>query len=113
MVAHEHAAGRHECAGPDQLLRAVPGHREGLASSRQADGFLDVPDGPFEGGHLARIRRQGVDGRGRWDDGAACVGRTPSGLLYYVTHAYEPSKPDEHRRAWDSVPGFPWLPRNG
>lgn len=45
--------------------------------------------------------------------GAACVGHTPSGLLYYVTHAYDPANPDEHRRAWDSVDGFPWQPRNG
>lgn len=45
--------------------------------------------------------------------GAACVGPTPAGLLYYVTHAYDASKPDEHRRPWDSVEGFPWMPRNG
>lgn len=45
--------------------------------------------------------------------GAACVGPQPAGLLYYVTKAYNPAKPDEHRRAWDSVAGFPWAPRNG
>jgi len=45
--------------------------------------------------------------------GAACVGPSPSGLLYYVTHAYDMTKPDEYRRAWDSVEGFPWMPRNG
>jgi dTDP-4-dehydrorhamnose 3,5-epimerase len=45
--------------------------------------------------------------------GAACVGPTAAGLLYYVTHAYDPAQPDEHRRAWDSVPGFPWAPCNG
>ncbi len=45
--------------------------------------------------------------------GAACVGPTPAGLLYYVTHAYDAAKPDEFRRPWDSVEGFPWMPRNG
>jgi dTDP-4-dehydrorhamnose 3,5-epimerase len=45
--------------------------------------------------------------------GAACVGPTPAGLLYYVTHTYNSANPDEHRRPWDSVNGFPWSPRNG
>ena len=45
--------------------------------------------------------------------GAACVGPTSAGLLYYVTQTYDPAKPDEHRRPWDSVPGFPWAARNG
>jgi dTDP-4-dehydrorhamnose 3,5-epimerase len=45
--------------------------------------------------------------------GAACVGPTSAGLLYYVTHAYDPAQPDEHRRAWDSITGFPWAPRHG
>lgn len=45
--------------------------------------------------------------------GAACVGPAPSGLLYYVTRAYNAAKPDEHRRPWDSVDGFPWSARNG
>ncbi|MCI0362803.1 MAG: hypothetical protein L0Y44_14515 [Phycisphaerales bacterium] len=45
--------------------------------------------------------------------GAACVGPTPSGLLYYVTKAYDPAHPDEHRRPWDSVEGFPWATCNG
>jgi len=45
--------------------------------------------------------------------GAACVGPAPAGLLYYVTHTYDAAKPDEHRRAWDSVAGFPWEPRSG
>ena len=40
--------------------------------------------------------------------GAATVGHTPAGLLYYVTHAYDPANPDEERRAFDSVDGFPW-----
>jgi dTDP-4-dehydrorhamnose 3,5-epimerase len=40
--------------------------------------------------------------------GAATVGAAPAGLLYYVTHAYDPAHPDEERRAWDSIPGFPW-----
>jgi dTDP-4-dehydrorhamnose 3,5-epimerase len=45
--------------------------------------------------------------------GAATVGDTQAGLLYYVTHAYNPAKPDEDRRAYDSVPGFPWGVRHG
>lgn len=45
--------------------------------------------------------------------GAATVGDTPAGLLYYVTHAYNPARPDEDRRAFDSVPGFPWHVRHG
>lgn len=45
--------------------------------------------------------------------GAACVGSTPAGLLYYVTHTYDAVRPDEHRRPWDSVAGFPWATRNG
>jgi dTDP-4-dehydrorhamnose 3,5-epimerase len=45
--------------------------------------------------------------------GAATVGASPATLLYYVTHAYDPNKPDEFRRAWDSVPGFPWEVRHG
>lgn len=40
--------------------------------------------------------------------GAATVGPAPAGLLYYVTHAYDPAGPDEERRAYDSVAGFPW-----
>ncbi len=49
---------------------------------------------------------------GLWH-GAACVGATPAGLLYYVTHQYDPAKPDEHRRPFDSVDGFPWQTRHG
>ncbi|MBL8758860.1 MAG: dTDP-4-dehydrorhamnose 3,5-epimerase family protein [Phycisphaerae bacterium] len=45
--------------------------------------------------------------------GAATVGDTPAGLLYYVTHAYDPAKPDEDRRPFDSIPGFPWGVRHG
>ncbi|MFN0134249.1 MAG: hypothetical protein ACKVW3_17185 [Phycisphaerales bacterium] len=45
--------------------------------------------------------------------GAATVGDTSAGLLYYVTHAYNASKPDEDRRAYDSVGGFPWGVRHG
>lgn len=45
--------------------------------------------------------------------GAACVGPTPAGLLYYVTHGYDPQRPDEFRRPWDSVEGFPWTTRHG
>ena len=45
--------------------------------------------------------------------GAATVGDTPAGLLYYVTHAYNAATPDEERRAFDSVAGFPWGVRHG
>jgi dTDP-4-dehydrorhamnose 3,5-epimerase len=45
--------------------------------------------------------------------GAATVGDTQAGLLYYVTHAYNAAKPDEDRRAYDSVEGFPWGVRHG
>ena len=40
--------------------------------------------------------------------GAATVGPTPAGLLYYVTHAYDPKKPDEERASWDAFGGFTW-----
>lgn len=40
--------------------------------------------------------------------GAATVGASPAGLLYYVTHAFDPADPDEERRAHDSVAGFSW-----
>ena len=45
--------------------------------------------------------------------GAATVGAQPAGLLYYVTHAYDPNDPDEDRRPHDSVEGFPWETRHG
>lgn len=45
--------------------------------------------------------------------GAATVGAVPAGLLYYVTHSYNPDEPDEDRRAHDSVEGFPWGTRHG
>lgn len=45
--------------------------------------------------------------------GAATVGAAPAGLLYYVTHAYDPSAPDEDRLAHDGVEGFPWETRHG
>lgn len=45
--------------------------------------------------------------------GAATVGDTPAGLLYYVTHAYNAKQPDEERRAFDGVAGFPWGVRHG
>jgi dTDP-4-dehydrorhamnose 3,5-epimerase len=45
--------------------------------------------------------------------GAATVGHEPAGLLYYVTHAYNPKQPDEQRRPYDSVAGFPWGVRHG
>lgn len=40
--------------------------------------------------------------------GVATVGCESAGLLYYVTHQYDPVAPDEDRRDYDSVPGFPW-----
>lgn len=40
--------------------------------------------------------------------GAATVGNTQAGLLYYVTHAYNPAAPDEERRTPDAFSGFPW-----
>lgn len=40
--------------------------------------------------------------------GAATVGPAPAGLLYFVTHAFNPSAPDEQRMAHDAVSGFPW-----
>lgn len=40
--------------------------------------------------------------------GAATVGPENAGLLYFVTHQYDPKQPDEDRRAWDSIAGFPW-----
>ena len=45
--------------------------------------------------------------------GASTVGDAPAGLLYYVTHAYNPESPDEDRRAYDSIKGFPWGVRHG
>jgi len=45
--------------------------------------------------------------------GAATIGGDPAGLLYFVTRAYDPSDPDEERRAFDSVAGFPWGTRHG
>ena len=45
--------------------------------------------------------------------GAATVGDAQAGLMYYVTHAYNAQKPDEDRRAHDSVSGFPWGVRHG
>ena len=40
--------------------------------------------------------------------GAATVGDTQAGLLYYVTHAYDPGSPDEERTGPDAFDGFPW-----
>jgi dTDP-4-dehydrorhamnose 3,5-epimerase len=40
--------------------------------------------------------------------GAATVGNEPCGLFYYVTRAYDPKSPDEERRPFDAVEGFPW-----
>ncbi len=45
--------------------------------------------------------------------GAATVGSQPAGLLYYVTCAYNLDHPDEERRPYDSVPGFPWQVQHG
>lgn len=40
--------------------------------------------------------------------GSATVGPEPACLLYYVTRAYDPADPDEERRPYDALPGFPW-----
>lgn len=40
--------------------------------------------------------------------GVATVGHEPAGLLYYVTHSYDPKSPDEQRRGHDTIIGFPW-----
>ncbi len=45
--------------------------------------------------------------------GAATIGHEPAGLLYYVTHAYNPAAPDEDRRPFDGIEGFPWHVRHG
>ena len=45
--------------------------------------------------------------------GMATIGNEPAGLLYYVTVRYDASNPDEERRAYDSVKGFPWHVRHG
>jgi dTDP-4-dehydrorhamnose 3,5-epimerase len=45
--------------------------------------------------------------------GGATVGSEPAGLLYYVTHAYDPKAPDEDRRPFDSLTDFPWGVRHG
>lgn len=45
--------------------------------------------------------------------GGATVGDTPCGLLYYMSHTFNPQNPDEDRRAYDSVAGFPWGIRHG
>ncbi|MEO1008918.1 MAG: hypothetical protein AAFX79_10135 [Planctomycetota bacterium] len=45
--------------------------------------------------------------------GCATVGHEPAGLLYYVTHQYDPGQPDEHRMGYDGVDGFPWGVQHG
>ncbi|MEX0884892.1 MAG: hypothetical protein WD009_00495 [Phycisphaeraceae bacterium] len=40
--------------------------------------------------------------------GAATVGPTSAGLLYYVTRQYNVDEPDEQRRAHDALPAFAW-----
>lgn len=40
--------------------------------------------------------------------GLATVGPESAGLLYYVTHAYNPAEPDEERLAYDGIAGYPW-----
>lgn len=49
---------------------------------------------------------------GLWH-GASAIGPDPAGLLYYVTRSYDPQRPDEQRRPYDSVPDFPWWTRHG
>lgn len=45
--------------------------------------------------------------------GAATVGHEPAGLFYYVTKSYDMKAPDEERRAFDALAGFPWGVRHG
>lgn len=45
--------------------------------------------------------------------GAATVGPGSAGLLYYVTHGYDPDHPDEERQPHDSFAGFPWRVQHG
>lgn len=40
--------------------------------------------------------------------GAATVGPSSAGLLYYVTHQYNHDAPDEERLAHDAIEDFPW-----
>ncbi len=40
--------------------------------------------------------------------GAATVGPTSAGLLYFLTHAYDAADPDEERKVFDALDGFPW-----
>jgi len=40
--------------------------------------------------------------------GLTCVGGQSCGLLYYVTHAYNPTAPDEERALHTNFPGFSW-----
>jgi dTDP-4-dehydrorhamnose 3,5-epimerase len=44
--------------------------------------------------------------------GAATVGPVQAGLLYYVTHSYNPESPDEERTTPDAFTGFPWKVEN-
>jgi dTDP-4-dehydrorhamnose 3,5-epimerase len=44
--------------------------------------------------------------------GCATVGPTSAGLIYYVTRRYDSTAPDEDRRAYNSVEGFPWTIQN-
>lgn len=44
---------------------------------------------------------------GLWH-GAATVGHEPASLLYYVTHAYNPERPDEERRPHNEPAWFEW-----
>jgi dTDP-4-dehydrorhamnose 3,5-epimerase len=40
--------------------------------------------------------------------GVATVSHEQAAMFYYVTRAFNAATPDEDRRAFDSVPGFPW-----
>jgi len=72
-----------------------------------------------ESNHIAWVQIMGEQRQGimiipppLWH-GVATVGPTSAGLLYYVTHAYNPQQPDEIRRPYDSVEGFPWSIQHG
>lgn len=45
--------------------------------------------------------------------GATVAGPNSAGLLYFVTHAYDPASPDEERRAHDSFSDFSWAVAHG
>lgn len=49
---------------------------------------------------------------GLWH-GLTSLGNEAAGMVYYVSRAYDPRRPDEERRPFDWVEGFPWSVRHG